>query len=402
MRILFLSRWFPYPSDNGAKIRIFNLIKTLSTHNQIHLVSFVSEDFTKFDKSAMFSYCQKIDTVLYKEYRPNNLKALLGFFSDQPRSLVDAKNLTISEIIKNTLEEENFDLVIASEIDMAIYAVPIMGIPKILEELELSVLYENYSKSDQPIKKFRNYLTWWKFSRFITKLLQEFDGCTVVSTKESELLKNALSIYKQVEVVPNSVDLSNYIGDFGEPVKDSLIYSGALTYAANFDAVKFFLEDVYPLLLADNPDIIFSVTGGLGGVPLEQLPKYSGVRYTGYLNDVRPAVKQSWVSVVPLRLGGGTRLKILKSLALGTPVVSTSKGAEGLELVQGKEIMIADTPEEMAAVILKLLKDPSLHKNLSINGKKAVANKYDWVKTGDQFEEFIKQCTVFVKSQNDG
>jgi glycosyltransferase involved in cell wall biosynthesis len=125
-------------------------------------------------------------------------------------------------------------------------------------------------------------------------------------------------------------------------------------------------------------------------VPVERLPDNDGVVFTGYLDDIRPRVARSWGSIVPLRVGGGTRLKILEALALGTPVVATSKGAEGLDLAPGQDILIADKPADFAAAVLRLLQEAQLRKTLSHNGLRVVKAKYDWQIIGQQFNDFIE------------
>jgi len=126
---------------------------------------------------------------------------------------------------------------------------------------------------------------------------------------------------------------------------------------------------------------------------VDRLPNRDGVVFTGYVDDVRPVVARSWVGIVPLLTGGGTRLKILESLALGTPVVSTSKGAEGLDLVPGRDILIADEPADFADAVLRVLRDASLRETLSGNGRRAVA-RYDWQAIGPEFCDFVEEIAV--------
>jgi glycosyltransferase involved in cell wall biosynthesis len=124
------------------------------------------------------------------------------------------------------------------------------------------------------------------------------------------------------------------------------------------------------------------------------LGETNGTIFTGWLEDVRPVIARSWVSVVPLRKGGGTRLKILESLSIGTPVVSTSKGAEGLDLIPGKEILIADDPEDFAEQVLQLLSNPELREELSQNGRRAVEERYDWNMVSDSLERLIEMVVL--------
>ena len=181
-----------------------------------------------------------------------------------------------------------------------------------------------------------------------------------------------------------------YSGNHGEAIADTLIYSGALTYHANFDAVNYFLHDIFPLIQKECPDARLYITGSLEGVPLDQLPENDAVAFTGYLDDIRPAIARSWISIVPLRVGGGTRLKILEAMALGTPVVATSKGAEGLELIPDHDIVLADTPATFAESVLSLLNDPARRLQLSAHGRRIVSTKYTWQKIGQQFIEFVE------------
>jgi glycosyltransferase involved in cell wall biosynthesis len=192
-------------------------------------------------------------------------------------------------------------------------------------------------------------------------------------------------------VVPNGVDLDRYKDDFGAPEPGTLVFPGALTYGANFDAMAFFLNQVFPLVKARWPEVILRITGRANGVPVDRLPLDERVILTGYLDDVRPTVAQSWACVVPLRIGGGTRLKILEAMALGTPVVSTSKGAEGLEITPGEDILIADEPTEFADAVLRLLDDPVLRTELAANGQRLVREQYGWEQIGKKLSQLLHQ-----------
>lgn len=391
MHILFLSRWFPYPPDNGSKIRVWNLIKSLSTRHEVDLISFASEAVSQEQLGAMRRYCQHVSVVPYRPFRPTRFKAILGFFSPLPRSVIDTHSAEFQRLVEQTVQTHRPDLVIASEVDMAPYAMSARAIPKIFEEVELTVLYEQFVRQYRAIKKLRCGLTWWKTSHYVARLLRGFDGCTVVSDQERQRVLEVLPGYGPIQVVPNGVDTTCYSISNLMPAADTLIYSGALTYSANLDAVAFFLREVFPLVLAQRPNVKLYITGKLDGVQINQLPINDNVVFTGYLDDIRPALARAWVSVVPLRIGGGTRLKILESLALGTPVVSTSKGAEGLDLLPGRDLLIADNPADLAAAVLRVLQSAELRTFLGRNGRRAVEVQYDWASIGQRLNDFVER-----------
>ena len=316
MKILFVSRWFPYPPDNGSKIRVFNLIKGLASRHEVDLASFTSQAVTEQRVAAMREYCRHVAAVVYKPFEPNRPKALVGLFSPRPRSVVDTYSVEMQRLVERMVVGRPFDVIVASEIDMTPYVAALPRVPKILEDVELTMLYERFAKERRPLKRLRSGLTWWKLSRYVADLLPVFDGCTVVSDRERERILQVLPDYGLIGVVPNGVDVVQYAGDFGAPEIDTLVYPGALTYSANLDAMEFFLGEVFPLIRAERPDVRISITGKTDGVALDRLPRDDGVVLTGYLDDVRPTVARSWACVVPLRVGGGTRLKILEALAL--------------------------------------------------------------------------------------
>jgi glycosyltransferase involved in cell wall biosynthesis len=179
-------------------------------------------------------------------------------------------------------------------------------------------------------------------------------------------------------------------GLWGDPEPDTLIYPGALSYDANFDAMAYFLRDVFPIIKTARPKARLRITGKADADRRAQLPDVDGVEFTGYLPDIRPVVGRSWAEVVPLRKGGGTRLKILEALALGVPVISTSKGIEGLDLEADQHALIADSAPGFAAQTIRLLEQPELRARLVEAGRQIVREHYDWRVIGQQFNDLIQ------------
>lgn len=394
MTALFLSRWFPYPADNGSKLRIYNLIKALAAAKTVDLISFYQQPVSEEALAEMRRYCRRVEALPYIPFRPGGWKARLGFLSPLPRSVLATRSAAMERYVQRALQEEAYDVVIASQIDMAPYAAGLKGAANILEEIELTTLYEQYARQGRPLARFRRWLTWQKTARYAARMARLYRGCTVVSAGERRRLLELAPGYDPLEIIPNGVDLQQYAGNYGEPRPDTLLYSGALTYQANFDAVDFFLRQIFPLILAQRPAARLVITGSQEGAPLDRLPSGEALQFTGYLEDIRPQVAQSWVSVVPLRVGGGTRLKILESLALGTPVVATAKGAEGLELEAGRHLLIADEPEVFARHVLDLLQNRRLRDEIGGQGKQQVGLKYNWQDIGKKFNRFVDEIVL--------
>jgi len=385
MKILFLSRWFPFPPDNGSKLRVYNLIKIIAKTHNIDLISFASEPILEERERRMHSFCQKVVTVLFKDYNPDSLQSRLGYFSPKPRYIVDTYRKEFEKAVQSACQKKKYDLAIASQVDMTPYIKAVKGVKVMIDEIELMVHHEAYSKQSNGWQKLRRNLTWWKHSNYIKGVLKRVNGISVVSMREMELVEGLDRSQCLRKVIPNGIDMDYYQGDWGKPEPDTMIYAGALSYSANLDAVNYFISEILPLVKEQRPRARLLVTGKIDDSIRASIPANPNVEFTGYLEDVRPRVGSAWLSVIPLRVGGGTRLKILESLAMGTPVISTSKGAEGLNLKSGRDIIIRDNPEEFADEVVKLLGSRELRSRLGLSGQQTVGSLYNWKIIGDKF-----------------
>ena len=392
MNILFLSSWFPYPPDNGSKIRVYNLIRQLSPQHGLTLISFIPSMAEKAYVPYLKPYCEDVAVVEARPFRPREGKALLGFFSPIPRSLISIYNQEMETLVKRKVAENGFDLVIASTVPMAGYALRVQGIPRILEDHNFMTLWmeEQYRAQTHWGKRFRYWLTWQKSRRFERKTIRQFEACVMVSQRDAEGVRRLLPGYGPVEVIPNGVDLEHYAFSATRPEANTLIFNGALTYSANYDAMQYFLTEIYPLIKQRLPEVSLRITGCTEGVAVKQLAIDDSVTLTGYVDDIRPLVAGSTACVVPLRTGGGTRLKILEAMALGTPVVATSKGAEGLDVQHGEHLLIADEPQAFAEQAVHLLQDTGLRAQLAASARKLVETKYDWQAIGRKLDAFLR------------
>jgi glycosyltransferase involved in cell wall biosynthesis len=375
-RLLFLSAWCPLPADNGSKLRIFHLLRELARQYDVDLLSFAPQLPGDRALRELREICAAVDLLPETPFAGRPAGRLRGLLSATPRSVVANHSAAMAAAV-GTRARNRYDLVIASQLHMAPYAL-LLDAPRLLEEVELTTLRDQYATQARLLGRARYGLTGLKTRRYVAELLRRFAGATVVSERERELLRPFAPAHLRLAVVPNGVDTAVCAGSFGDPEADTLIYPGALSYDANFDAVAYFLGAIWPRLHAARPGVRLRVTGRATPERIRALPVADGVEFTGYLDDVRPAVARAWAEVVPLRKGGGTRLKVLEALALGTPVVSTSKGVEGLELEDGRHILVADTADAFAATTERLLGQPELRASLGAAGRQVVRERYDW------------------------
>jgi polysaccharide biosynthesis protein PslH len=397
MRILFLSRWYPYPPNNGSKLRIYNLLKGLAQHHAITLISFFDATEGTPDLTGLETYCERIHTVAYKGFEPGSPVARLGLFSTTPRSVLDTYSVEVEALIKQALDRDPYDVVIASQFDMAIYAQTFSDLPAIFEEIESGIYLDRAVQARSIRKRLRHGLTWFKHRRYLARLLRAFRACTVVSEQERRILRQIAPRGMHIEVVPNCVDLESYAHYHGKPEFGTMIFTGSFNFAPNYDAMLWFLAHVYPVVQSRIPSASLIITGEHGGKPL---PPARNIALTGYVDDVRPYVANAWLSLAPIHQGGGTRVKILEAMALRTPVIATSKGAEGLDVQHGVHIYLADEPAAFADAVVEVLEDQTLRDQLAGSAFQLVRQRYNWANVIPGFERLMERITTQDKQQS--
>ncbi len=396
MRILFLSAWYPDPPDNGSKMRIFNLLRGLSQQHEVSLIAFADQGPIT-PSPRIKALCSEIHIVRKRPYNPSSQRALLGFFSLTPRVIVDTYNPDMAIQIQRQLEDNPPDLILASQWQTAAYWQCFNERPAMFEEVEVGIYEAKIANAPTMLHRLRHRLPLLKLRYYLRELLPHFQVSTVVSKTEETYLRRLVPDYRNIEVIPNCIDLAEYQQISLEPDPNTMVFTGSLRYFANHDAMVWFLGEVYGRVKAQVVDVQLTIMGDHANMPL---PPAEDVALTGLVEDVRPLVASSWVSVVPIRLGGGTRLKILEAMALRTPVVTTTKGAEGLEMEHDVHLLIGDTPETFADAVIRLLKDPSLRQRLTGNAYQLVREKYHWGVVMPHFLELIEHAagnSTFVR-----
>ena len=391
MNILFLSTWFPFPADNGSKLRVKYLLCALGQQHEVTLLSFAFD--TAQPELANGLGCTKIETINLNPFVENKTGPVRRFLSAEPVAYRSIE--AMRELVNKTLGKTRFDVVIASTEVMAPYALKAQTDRiKVLEEHNslTRMMRERYESSVGLVASIRNWLSWQKTRRYEGQLFEQFDLVTMVSEEDRKTSnRNLTRAVGRVEVAPNGVDCEHNRPGLAAKQPDLLIFNGSLTYDANYDGIANFLSEIYPLIKAQMPTVSLKITGSTKGVNLEGLALDKSVVLTGYVEDIRIPVAEASICVAPLRQGGGTRLKILEAMALGTAVVSTTKGAEGLDVVDGEHLLVADDPRDFANSVIGLLGDNALRKRLSANARKLVEERYDWQQIGERFVALVEE-----------
>jgi glycosyltransferase involved in cell wall biosynthesis len=328
-------------------------------------------------------------------FRYTRLPAVAKWLS--PRPLAYAPHCAMRDKVREVAGGERWDAFIAMGLPVAVYANGVDAPARVVDiDTALSFWsYEALARAEHPGSRLRRRVSWRKGRAAEANMLRDYDAASLASPVELDYVRNTLrGRHLDLRIVANGVDCDRNRPGLRPRAAASLVYNGALTYSANFDAAQWFLEAIYPRIRAGAPHARMTVTGALDGVNLAALRLDDSVTLTGYVEDARLPVAEATLCAVPLRRGGGTRLKILEAMALGTPVVSTRKGAEGLDVTDGENIALADDPAEFARRVLDLLNDEADRERLTRNARRLVEERYDWRQVAPRFRLLVEQTAA--------
>jgi len=382
MKILFLTPELPYPPDRGASIRSFNLIKNLSPRHEIHLLSFSTKERDLAGAGPLLDLCSQIET-LPTPHRSTLQRLLFILLSPLPDMALRLPSSEFETKIEALLQKENFDLVQVEAIEMARYIPMVIESPRpprlIFDDINAEYLLQKRAfETDLRLLRWLGALysliQWRKLRRYEAWACGRADQVVAVSEADREAL-GRLVPGLPVSVVPNGVDTRYYRPAEGES-DGSLVFTGKMDFRPNVDGVLWFFQRVWPLVKGTLPQARLLVVGRNPSPRLSPLLQDPRVRVTGFVPDVRPYIARANVYLVPLRMGGGTRLKVLEAMAMGKAIVSTSFGCEGIKTT-GQELVIADNESDFARWVIDLWGDEKRSKALGVAAHR-LARKYDW------------------------
>jgi len=372
----------------GFNIRVFNIVRHLSARNRVSLLCYEGAHPDVQAMRTLGEICEHVFTVpdverSIAERRLLQARAVMGPHSFHLHRYASAQ---MQAALKRILSDGQYDLVQVESSAMASF--DFGSTPVVVDEhnLEYELLRRSNAVESSPIRRAFAANECRKVEREEIATWQTVKGCVLTSGREQAVVNRAAPNVVTA-VVPNGVDL-DYFQPAATPVTPgSIVFTGLMTYRPNADGVSYFIRRILPAIRASQRDAALTAVGW--GLPDDVRPLLGdGVSHTGRVEDIRPYLAQASVVVVPLRIGSGTRLKVLEAMAMAKAVVSTSVGCEGLEVSGGEHLLIADDPSTFAAAVIRLLDNPAEAAALGRRGRALVESRYGWDQSVAELERF--------------
>ena len=393
MKILFLSPTVPFPLTDGGRIRVFNLLKQIAQKSEVTLLALETQPTDADGVVELQALGIEVHLVPNAPTLPPvSFSTLLkAFFKRQPITVARYDVPAYRRKLRTLLANETFDLVHYEMFHVAQFHTE-TDLPSVLSQqnVDSAIWRRLCSETANPFYKFAYWTQQLAFQHYERVLSPKFDAVTCTSDIDAAVFEQYCST-DAIEIIPNGVDITHYQPDFAAEAPAHLIYIGSMDWYPNEDAVAFFTDEVFPRIQEKVPDVKFSIVGGNPSGRVQKLVERDGIVVTGRVPEIKPYFAEATVFVVPLRIGSGTRLKILEALAMGKAIVSTSVGAEGLDLKNGEEIFIADEPDAFADAVTRLLTDEQLRRRIGENGRARVEQDYDWRRIGEKLHTLYTQ-----------
>ncbi len=383
MRILVIANTIPYPPVSGGRVRTYNLLERVARRHEVWLACHLHAPEEAAGVPHMESICARVATALLERRSPlAHLPGIARYAATgRPPELKFLHAPDLARTVAAWSREVGFDVIQIEESRMALYN---EALPADLQAARLLTFYDvAFHQSTRiarveanAVARVRAQLHGAIMRRWEPRYAERFDRCLVVSDDDRWRLATA-NPRLRIEVVPNGVDVAAYRPLGWEGSRPDILFIGNMSYRPCIDAAAYLVKRVLPLVRRCVPDAELWIVGAGPTAEVRALAG-DGVHVTGQVDDVVPYYARCGVCVVPLRAGGGTRLKILEAMALGRPVVSTTLGCEGLEMTPSEHLLVADDQEGLASATVRLLTDASARDRLVARARRLVVARYDW------------------------
>jgi len=408
MRILFLTQIIPWPLDAGPKVKTWNVLRHL--HDQGHeilLVSFVRPE-EEVHVSVMKSVCRAVYSIPMRRSRIKDALYYLRSHLSRRPFLVERDDLReMRNVVRNLLQDQQIDVIHADQLSMAQFAFdsnyPHPG-SKLFNEYRMSstkkpvLIFDAHNAVWTIVDRMRKNLPTIlhpllsletkRIKKYEGAVIRAFDHTFAVTDIDADALRQAeregsnsrTGQNGKISVVPIAIDANRILPVTRKSNSLNILTLGTLHYPPNADGIRWFANEVLPMIRAKIPTVHLTIVGRNPPKDIQMLAQVlpETIRVTGYVQDLDPYYTESALVVVPVRAGGGMRVRILETFARGMPLVTTSIGIEGINATPGVDVLIEDTAQGFADAVIRLLMDENLQQVLSVNGRKLVERKYDY------------------------
>jgi len=388
-----------HPLNTGGKIRTFNMMKHLKAHYQITFFSLTHEG-SVIEKNEVEQYSHHQVWAKWKDAKKNKMRFLVAIIynfllSKLPFVIARYTTFTIKEQLEKELSKNNYDCVVCDFLSLSQNVLDINNkneTPYVLfqHNVESKIWERMVDNATNFITRFYLRNQWKRYWKYEKETCSWFDGVISVSKDDSRIFNEEFKLSNIIGDVDTGVDVQYFSKFNWEPEKHSLVFLGSMDWMPNIDGILNFINNIYPLIKIGIPDVTLTI---VGRNPNDKIVSYgkkdNSITVTGTVDDIRPYLAQASVSIVPLRVGGGTRIKIFETMAANIPVISTKIGAEGLPIKDGTNIVLADDDENFAKKTIELLSDSKRASNIASSGKQFVTDNFGWETVTKDFIEML-------------
>lgn len=383
MNILFLSTEIPFPADGGHHLRTFNVLKILAKEHNIYMVAFAQDPSELQYVQEIEKYCRlvKVFPVAKTGKNPAFLFLMLrNLFSNSPLVAHRYYQTPATKFVQDLVRTHDIDLIHIDMLALGSYRHLFRGKPVLLTDhnVEFVRLERWFAFEKNPLLKLYLQYQHRKLKNFEIETCRQVDHCIVVSDFDLIILGNSCQQGRYC-VVPNGVDTAFFLPSFESQIPNHMVWVGGMRGPYNSDAVNYFISEIWPRIHRYKPDVTVNFIGAAPTSPLRKAAeKDKRISILGHVEDVRPYVDKAAVFIAPIRCGSGTKIKVLNAMSQAKAIVATSIAVEGIEVENGANVFIADTPDEFAKRAVELLSNPQLVIKLGSHARKLIEEKYNW------------------------
>lgn len=404
MRLLFLTPQLPYPPHQGASLRNWAFIRELSSRHEVHLLCFRFQDEEDIVDAVDVILEHVVSLTIVPAPSRSPLIRLMQLVSTMtPDLALRLWTPAFADALADLLRQHDFDLVQVEGLELLHYVESYLNeespawvydAHNAEADLQESAWRSDARRPSRWIGAFYSYIQWQKLRRYERRLLPQFAGTVSVSDADADSLAASTGI--EPLVLPNGVDTEKLAPDTFSPAEElthvpSIVFTGKMDFRPNIDGVVWFVAEVWPRIRADHREAQFWIVGQTPAPAVQKLAAADGVVVTGRVPRIEPYIAGADVVVAPLRMGSGTRLKVLQAMSMARPVVGTTLGCSGLGVVDGEHLRIADSPEGFATAVSTLLRRPEAAAQMAQCGRRYVRERFDWRVLVPRLENLYQQ-----------